>query len=81
MDSQRPVRVVVDDRESKSGIPGLLSSRYGVAVRIQRPPLGDYRVDETLLFDRSRHGGIQGGACARGGYRPRKGRGHSVGGR
>jgi ERCC4-type nuclease len=43
---------VVDDREAGSGIARLLSARQDVSVRVERLPLGDYRIDGRLLVER-----------------------------
>ncbi len=46
------VTVVVDDREANSGIVEILRARQDVRVRVERLPVGDYRVDESLLIER-----------------------------
>ncbi|HYN77762.1 MAG TPA: ERCC4 domain-containing protein [Lamprocystis sp. (in: g-proteobacteria)] len=44
--------IVVDDRESAGAVLAALRQREGVQVRVERLPVGDYRVDEVLLFER-----------------------------
>lgn len=52
MNPSDPVTVVIDDRESSSGIAEILQQRHGVEVRIQRLSLGDYLVDDVVLLER-----------------------------
>ena len=44
--------VVVDDRESGSGVLKALRNLDGVSLTVQRLPLGDYLVDDRILFER-----------------------------
>jgi ERCC4-type nuclease len=44
--------VVVDDRESGSGVLQALRDLEDVTVSVQRLPLGDYLVDGRILFER-----------------------------
>jgi ERCC4-type nuclease len=47
-----PITVIADDRESKSGIVQFLSETKNVSVIINRLPIGDYLVDNRLVFER-----------------------------
>jgi len=47
-----PVTVIADDRESKSEVIQFLSEMKNVSVGIQRLSLGDYLVDNRLVFER-----------------------------
>jgi ERCC4-type nuclease len=47
-----PIRVVADDREAGAGVVQALQVMEHVQVSIQRLVLGDYQVDEKLLFER-----------------------------
>ncbi len=49
---QSPVRIVVDDREQRSGMVELLAANESVSLSISRLTLGDYEVDDHLLFER-----------------------------
>jgi DNA excision repair protein ERCC-4 len=44
--------IVVDDRETGSGIIDILREQGGVGVAVERLPLGDYRIDDALLVER-----------------------------
>jgi ERCC4-type nuclease len=46
------IQITADDREQQSGIPELLSTQPGVEVHIERLPLGDYLIDDAILFER-----------------------------
>jgi ERCC4-type nuclease len=46
------VSIVIDDRESDSGVAEILGARADVEVRIERLPLGDYLVEDFLLVER-----------------------------
>ena len=46
------ISVVVDDRESQAGVLRVLSAMEGVRVVTSRLPVGDYLVDDRLLFER-----------------------------
>jgi len=50
--AQVPISVVVDDREAAGGVIDLLRVQEGVVVQIERLPLGDYLIDESLLVER-----------------------------
>jgi ERCC4-type nuclease len=49
---QAPVRIVADDREPKDRVPAALRRQPEAEVSIERLPLGDYRADDALLFER-----------------------------
>ena len=46
------VRIVVDDREVRSGIVDVLRAIDGVSVEVQRLTVGDFAVDDRLLVER-----------------------------
>ena len=46
------MRVVADDREGKSGVVEALRSMEGIQVEVERLALGDYLVDDRVLFER-----------------------------
>jgi Fanconi anemia group M protein len=46
------IAVIVDDRESKSEVIKFLSETKNVSVGIKRLSLGDYLVDNRLVFER-----------------------------
>lgn len=46
------VRVVVDHRERPSGVPELLALRAGVEVSYAKLSVGDYKIDDHVLFER-----------------------------
>ena len=46
------ITVIADDRERQSDVIAALSAIEGVTVTVDRLPLGDYRVDNALLFER-----------------------------
>jgi ERCC4-type nuclease len=46
------LRIVADDRERESGIPCILDGFPDVELAVSRLPLGDYLVDDKLLFER-----------------------------
>ncbi|MCG6940861.1 MAG: nuclease [Thiohalocapsa sp.] len=46
------VRIVVDDREPAAAVSAALQRHPHVELRVERLPIGDYRVDELLLFER-----------------------------
>ncbi len=52
MERSQSFSVVADDRESAGAVLAALRRRAGVQVRVERLPVGDYRVDEALLFER-----------------------------
>ncbi len=47
-----PIRIVVDDREQRSGMVEILATTESVSVSINRLACGDYEVDDKLLFER-----------------------------
>ena len=46
------VAVIADDRESASGVIEALGALENVDVRVRRLSVGDYRVNERLIFER-----------------------------
>jgi DNA excision repair protein ERCC-4 len=52
MDAGQTFLIAVDDRESAGEVLAALQRRDCVRVRVERLPVGDYRVDDTLLFER-----------------------------
>jgi len=44
--------IVVDDRESAGPVLAALQQRADVLTRVERLPVGDYQVDDSLLFER-----------------------------
>ncbi len=52
MDARQRFSILVDDRESTGAVLAALQRRECVRVQVVRLPLGDYRVDDTLLFER-----------------------------
>lgn len=52
MTASQTFSVIVDDREAAAAVLETLRRRADVVTRVQRLPLGDYRVDEALLFER-----------------------------
>jgi DNA excision repair protein ERCC-4 len=46
------INVIADDREVPSGVPNLLFSTPGIEMSVGRLPLGDYLVNERILFER-----------------------------
>ena len=46
------VSIVVDDRETGSSVLQALRGLEGVKVTVRRLPLGDYLVDDRILFER-----------------------------
>jgi len=52
MDARQSFSIVVDDRESAGAVLAALQRREGVQLRVERLPVGDYRVDDALLFER-----------------------------
>ena len=50
--NNRRIAVIVDDRESKSEVIKFLSETKNVSVDIKRLSLGDYLVDNRLIFER-----------------------------
>jgi ERCC4-type nuclease len=52
MSGNEPIEVVVDDRESRGGVAAVLAARDDVVLRVERLPLGDYRIEGRLLVER-----------------------------
>ncbi len=52
METDQTVTVVVDDRESAGSVLAVLQRQACVRLRVERLPVGDYRVDDSLLFER-----------------------------
>jgi DNA excision repair protein ERCC-4 len=46
------INVIADDREVPSGVPNLLFSTPGIEMSLGRLPLGDYLVNERIIFER-----------------------------
>lgn len=46
------VRVVADHRERPSGVPDLLAMGADVEVSFAQLPVGDYKIDDRILFER-----------------------------
>jgi DNA excision repair protein ERCC-4 len=46
------IQIIADDRESQSSVIEALGSQNGVEVIVRRLALGDYLLDERLLFER-----------------------------
>jgi DNA excision repair protein ERCC-4 len=44
--------IVVDDRERKSGVMAVLQAFPDLTIRIERLPVGDYRIDDRALIER-----------------------------
>ena len=51
-DNPRNIDVIADDREPKNDILKYLAERLDVSITIKRLPIGDYLVDNRLLFER-----------------------------
>jgi ERCC4-type nuclease len=52
MDLSQRVSITVDDRESSGAVLAALHRHDGVRINMERLRVGDYRVDDTLLFER-----------------------------
>lgn len=52
MDASQHYSILVDDRESTGAVLAALRRRECVRIQVERLPVGDYRVDDTLLFER-----------------------------
>jgi ERCC4-type nuclease len=52
MDRGSSFSIVADDREARGPVLAALAELTGVRVRLERLPIGDYRVDDALLFER-----------------------------
>jgi len=50
--TNKSISISVDDRERKGGVAKTLLEMKDVMVRIERLPIGDYRTDNRLLFER-----------------------------
>jgi len=46
------IKIVADDREKKSGIPNILANYANIDLSVERMLLGDYLLDDRLLFER-----------------------------
>lgn len=44
--------IVADDREAQGAVVEALGRRASVCLRLSRLPVGDYRIDDALLFER-----------------------------
>jgi DNA excision repair protein ERCC-4 len=51
-DNSRHIAIVADDREPKNDVLKYLAERPDVSITIKRLPIGDYLVDNRLLFER-----------------------------
>ncbi len=49
---QTPVRIVADDRENAGGVIEALRGMDGVAIEVQRLPVGDFLVEEKFAVER-----------------------------
>lgn len=47
-----PIRIIVDDRECHGTMPAALAACAAFDIHFQRLPVGDYCVDDALLFER-----------------------------
>jgi ERCC4-type nuclease len=47
-----PIRLLVDDRECRGPMPAAIDACAEFAAQVQRLPVGDYCVDDALLFER-----------------------------
>jgi ERCC4-type nuclease len=52
MDAPQTFSIVADDREAAGAVLAALQRREGVRLRVERLPVGDYRIDDGLLFER-----------------------------
>ncbi len=52
MNHPGPTRLIVDDREWHGTMPAALAACTAFAVEIKRLPVGDYCLDDALLFER-----------------------------
>ena len=52
MEANQTFSIVADDRESAGAVLAALQRRECVQLRVERLPVGDYRIDDTLLFER-----------------------------
>lgn len=48
----QPLQILADDREREAGVIAALRQLDGVAVTVQRLPLGDYQAGGTLIVER-----------------------------
>jgi DNA excision repair protein ERCC-4 len=51
-DNPRHISIIADDREPKNDVLKHLTERPDVSITIKRLPIGDYLVDNRLLFER-----------------------------
>jgi len=52
LDGSQGFAIVADDREARGAVLDALRRRQGVSLRVERLPVGDYRVDDALLLER-----------------------------
>jgi DNA excision repair protein ERCC-4 len=52
VENSRHILIVADDREPKNDVLQYLAERPDISVTIKRLPIGDYLVDNRLLFER-----------------------------
>jgi DNA excision repair protein ERCC-4 len=52
MDQEDTLHIVIDDREAPNSVPAILCRCIDVETRTERLALGDYLVDDALLFER-----------------------------
>jgi len=52
MDPGQSFSIVADDREARGTVVEALGHLPGVRLRLGRLPVGDYRIDDALLFER-----------------------------
>jgi Fanconi anemia group M protein len=48
------LKITVDDRERKSGIPEVLGKRYGIVLDFKRLGTGDYIIDNKICIERKK---------------------------
>lgn len=52
MDQGQRFSIVADDREARGAVVEALGRHASVCLRLGRLPVGDYRIDDALLFER-----------------------------
>ncbi len=52
MNASQGFSIVADDREARGAVVAALRRHACVRLRLERLPVGDYRVDDALLFER-----------------------------
>ena len=50
--NDKPIHIIADDRERKSGVIQSLMMMKGITVQIKRLSIGDYHADNRLVFER-----------------------------